>query len=706
MNALKKPLVFVSTLIVVTLLLSWTLFDDFGAASTSSSALLDREKLKDGEITGFLTNDENSPRSSQPPAAEDVLIQRIPGDNSHLLLMAFYSKENYSGKSITIENGFPITLRDDGNGNDKIAGDGLYTAKIPADVGGFRNQAMNLLQKMRSGTYKPIQYFNRQRIVDPNAAEGFEITRFDANEPVSVSGITNALSTDFKPVEASAQTPNSARSTANGAVNTSASLTGLATLTSSSTTLDSIRQNSVFITNLAVVEDPARTWNSCAQTGTVNGPWTFGTLMRQLASKSPTQIATDAQVSDFVKNWLNSWANSQSVNGDAIASRTLVSSTILNPWLTKSQNAGSPSGQLNMKFAPFKLTAITNRFDLRNGTAFGVTGSPCGEGRFVFCLISSNCSGPLQMTVIFEYRINKPNTCQDLHAWAQQWVDLKKLNFGSSQYNQALQNITNQFTLSGTNTAKINQSSLAQVRTNEVVLSPSPQTWELREFTLVNVTTGHGKHQVTTANLRETTVKQVPADKFDVQVVNSDVQRMADFVNQNQSAVNAGTFTVPLSWEGFTFLGGTTHVKGNPTGTPPNVFHWDGTSSANAATFLIDNNARFNFSVQTCSGCHSGETQTAFTQVNPVFFGTEARLSGFLTGVKGTGGAIDFDHDSANLLMSVQDAALRPASNPTIRTFNDIDRRARDLQSFVSTTCGTVLAISSQLLFQPTTMVH
>ena len=95
------------------------------------------------------------------------------------------------------------------------------------------------------------------------------------------------------------------------------------------------------------------------------------------------------------------------------------------------------------------------------------------------------------------------------------------------------------------------------------------------------------------------------------------------------------------------------------------------------------------FSLQTCSGCHAGETQTAFTHINPVFFGNEARLSGFLTGVKGTGGAIDFDHDSTNVLMAVQDAAMRPSTNPTIRSFNDIDRRARDLLSYVSTSCGT-----------------
>src|SRR3954452_4799497 len=80
--------------------------------------------------------------------------------------------------------------------------------------------------------------------------------------------------------------------------------------------LNSIRANCVTITNLAVVEDPTRTWNSCTQTGNVDGSWTFKTIMKQLASKDPAHIATDAQISDFVKNWLSNWASDQVINGD------------------------------------------------------------------------------------------------------------------------------------------------------------------------------------------------------------------------------------------------------------------------------------------------------------------------------------------------------------------------------------------------------
>src|SRR4051794_36799671 len=284
MKTLKRPLVLVSTLIFCSLLLSWKYFDD-DATSISSSYSNNKEQLTDAELIAWMADTAGGDDEDQPPPAEDVLVQRIPGDNNHLLLMAYYSKENYSNPSFTIENGFTITLRDDGKGDDKTAGDGLYTAKIPADVQAFRKQAVSMLQQMKAYGYKPIGFMNRQRIIDPNATEGFDVEKFDAHEPVSVSGLNDALSEDLS---SSSAAVSSAASTSVTAAS--------ATATAKPTLFDSLKKNSILITNLAVVEDTARTWNFCAQKGTVNGAWTFGALMRQLASKSPTTIATDAQL--------------------------------------------------------------------------------------------------------------------------------------------------------------------------------------------------------------------------------------------------------------------------------------------------------------------------------------------------------------------------------------------------------------------------
>jgi hypothetical protein len=417
--------------------------------------------------------------------------------------------------------------------------------------------------------------------------------------------------------------------------------------------------------------------------------------MRQLASPNPLNIASDSLVSAFVKNWLNTWTVQQIVNGDTVPARTRVNTQILDPWLTKSLNGGAPPGQLDMRFAPFKLTAITNRFDLRNGKVNGIKGSPCGEGRFVFCLINSSCVTAANMTVIFEYGINKPGTCEGRKAWATQWANLKGIKLGSSQYNQALQAITDQFSLCGTDSSKPHLSSLDQVRTNEVTLSNNPARWELKEFHLDNL-----------GNLTQTTVAQNPADKYNTQIANSEVQRMVDYVNQNTNAINAGKHTVPVTWEGFPFLGASAHINGFPTGEPPNVYHWDGTDSTNLSTFITNNTSRFFFSENTCAGCHAGETQTGFTHVDTAFFGTEAGLSGFLTGKAGSGGAIDFDNNPNNDSMAIKDPALRPSGNPAIKILNDIRRRAEDLQKATRTACGSALSISSELMFQPLNMVH
>ena len=99
---------------------------------------------------------------------------------------------------------------------------------------------------------------------------------------------------------------------------------------------------------------------------------------------------------------------------------------------------------------------------------------------------------------------------------------------------------------------------------------------------------------------------------------------------------------MPLTWQGFPFLGGaaklivpSTGQVAFPTGQPPAAFHWDGTDSTNRSAFIKNNIARFNFSLITCWGCHGGETQTGFTHIDPVFYGKEATLSGFLTGRAG-----------------------------------------------------------------------
>ena len=86
----------------------------------------------------------------------------------------------------------------------------------------------------------------------------------------------------------------------------------------------------------------------------------------------------------------------------------------------------------------------------------------------------------------------------------------------------------------------------------------------------------------------------------------------------------------------------------------------------------LDNSAltceRHTLSVNTCNGCHAGETQTrTFVHIDPSTtpLSAPATLSGFLTGI------------------TVPD----PATGAPSRTFNDLKRRAKDLRGLVSSTC-------------------
>ena len=326
----------------------------------------------------------NVAKPKKIPPADDVMIQRIPGDNLHLLVMAVYTYAAYHESFVrTNYSGEDIILRDDGTGDDKVAGDGIYTAKIFTDVKEFRKQAVAMLKETIKNNWEPQfvdREFNASKACDLNP---FSESRFDNNEAVSISNLAIG---DTK-------------------------------------LIDKVRQNSIFLTDLSVVEDPTRTWNFCTQTGNIDGAWTFKTLMKNLATQTPSQPASDQTISDFVKNWLNSWSIQKIINSDTVAARTLVHQKILDPWLNKSKAAGNPQGFLDMRFAPFKLTAILNRFDLRERAS----GIPAGEGRLIFCLINSNCTAAENFTLIFEYGINKPEVCDSLRNWATQWYNLKDL---------------------------------------------------------------------------------------------------------------------------------------------------------------------------------------------------------------------------------------------------------------------------------------
>lgn len=362
----------------------------------------------------------------------------------------------------------------------------------------------------------------------------------------------------------------------------------------------------LMIIDRRVVDDLHRTTFDPGSSDPRNGAWTFKRLMENLAPS-----AQDAPA--MVEAMLATFDAPQTINSFTVARRPGMQAQILASW------PRTPDGRLDLSQAPLRLQAIVNRFDLRN-----LARGDAGEGRFVFAFDDANAL-PLQATMIFEYKL-PASTDEDVLGWAQSFHALGALPFGES-YNAALQAITDRFTGRGVRPGHPNGSAINSVRTNEIDLGDNG-VWELRQFGLSAVT---GR------------LEPQPVDlTTDASFNNS--ATLASYINANQAAILAETHVVAPVFDGQPFQGGA-------------IFN-DLTTWFAPGT---DPSARHHFAVNTCNGCHSSqETGTLFLQISPRQPGTEATLSGFLTGT----------------------TLADPVTGQT-RAFDDLGRRKTDLESIV-----------------------
>ncbi|GEN05875.1 hypothetical protein SAMN05443572_1021005 [Myxococcus fulvus] len=367
-------------------------------------------------------------------------------------------------------------------------------------------------------------------------------------------------------------------------------------------------ENELLITALPVVEDPVRTVNG--------GAWTFGTLMRRMnGGQNP---------SEMIRTWLKTWETNQVIAGMPVAGRPSMLPDVLTPWETRS---GGPSAPLDFNTAPFRLLAIVNRIDLRS------EGTHSGEGRFVFG-VTTPSGLDLPFTVILEYMLPGDGP-EDIQRWARDWHELGSLPLGSPLYNAKLQALTDRFTEPFVAQGRFMGSAIHQVRTNENALNP---LWELREFHFGP----NGLVPSPVALTPELSLNNSP--------------RLASFVQENTAAILAGTHEVPSLYQGQAFVAGSAMTPFGLTWSVPGA----------------DPEVRHRFSLNTCNGCHAGETQTPFLHVFPRSAGAPAFLSPFLV-------------------------SAQPVPDPltgTPRVFNDLGRRDDDLETLV---CGAPQALAPSL---------
>ena len=659
------------------------------------------------------------------------------------LVRAEIAAERLDEDPILVINGEEVRFNDSGNNGDSRAGDGIYSALIPLNLGNLFSE-----QFLQGGKI-PVEQIVRE-LVNAPMFKGRAVARDDAQirhllrlqedrNLVERVRILNELSPRIKDMTIGQLVERlriDSRVTPLVKVQPRSDLTSLVSVVDVPIEAFTpilpnqiLASNSLMITDVRVLEDPTRTFDICkpvASRGNPKGVWTFGYIMRQLS------VGSGLTPELFATEWLKKWLTTQTVNQFPISARTANYNNIMSAWQTASLS--SPTRRLDVDYFPARLMAIVNRpdigFDLRGnaggyGTAVGIKR---GEARFVFALLNVNgtrgnypipsrCS-TLPHTVIFEY--NTPtNSCQSVKSWQTRWRNLSSLALGSSSYNTALANITTSFTSPTNMTETPNRSWLAQLRTNE---NAFVQPWELREFILDDRgTTFDDRSGATWSNsgrLLPTTVKATPKERpfssTSISTLNGSTFNNTRFLSTFALTVWPFLQTVPLTmpninpWAalrppaipvtslGIHFRSGSSFVRDNALN-----YHWNYPGSNSNAQTKVD---RRMFSLATCNGCHTGETWTNFTHIgepnNMRSIGQEAKISRFLTG-KNTVATLN-PYSFSDLFNSID-----PSGNGVTLQFNDIAQRRSAMQNVLATSCGFRGHVPLELLPSSTfDMIH
>jgi hypothetical protein len=221
---------------------------------------------------------------------------------------------------------------------------------------------------------------------------------------------------------------------------------------------------------------------------------------------------------------------------------------------------------LSLIDAPFVLSAILYRPDLSGG-----------EMRFVFNLINPTDGGAKQFTTIFEFPLEDSR-----EVWSKDFHKLGALPWGNS-FLEALQVLV----------SKLNPRD-ARIRTNDFFLA---FVWDLREFRLG-----------LSGKIELQPLQMTPLLDFNEGTSSQD---LFDWVEKFQTQVGSGNYTLDSKFQTANAF------------APNEGFKW-------LASTNLPESLRHTFSLHTCNGCHTGETLTRFTHIEPRARLGASRTSDFL----------------------------------------------------------------------------
>ncbi len=287
-------------------------------------------------------------------------------------------------------------------------------------------------------------------------------------------------------------------------------------------------------------------------------------------------LAKSADPAPFVERWLTQIAETQTIGGEVATARPGAKDFL-------SLAPRRKDGHLDLVQLGFQVTSLSNRIDLAGP-------HDCGEARVTYALGGGVTDRRHRMTIIVE--LGQPDDGAHCMAVAKKWIALSSLT--GNDLVAAARAIYAPLLVP----AHVNQ-----VRTNEFLVGDqfdpntgAPPPWELREW---RFGADGDLHLANSKQAVDPTAAQ--SDAF------------TTWAQSNQAGILSGAAIVPDQ-----FLAVTSSENGSRISVQP----WGGVGHADIENALNKN---------ACAGCHTTETNSAFTHVAERWQGTgRAEISEFL----------------------------------------------------------------------------
>ncbi len=523
--------------------------------------------------------------------------------------------------------GQTLWLRDDGRDGDALAGDGRFTGRSTMDLRGLRDRITLEESLYRAGKFDRVPVWKDRELVG-----------YERRAPISRRDFEACLAVPIKPLPFGPPGP------------TNLGFEDLTTAVNQTLFIANIPELGLYNTALF---DLSRVYIPCSGEGNGDGVWSFGHVMRQMAGGGSAEDFTEAWLKLYTADQTSGATNGFTVEAVGQAQQ------FIDDWKT----AGG--GVLNLDKPPFRLMAIVPRVDLRSGPSNPYGGSPHdgGEMRLIFGAVQPlNPCQNMDFSVIVEYGVPM-DTCTEIKAWAQAWRALSEIDMWDDPeaYSVALEALTLQITEAGAEPGNPNGSALNQLRSNELDLG-SGNAWRIREY-----------HHA--GFLEQATTAATPDKKFR-NGLPTDFRVFDALISSPLIPGAPLTMIDPTTNSPVPFLGAEALVA-FPNGPPA----WGSVTELDFSQAALSDQ-RQRRAMQTCSGCHGGETHTAQAHMfNPA----NDDVSPFLIGTNDLGGPV-----------SVVDPVAPPGTpGSKTRSFFDLQRRQNDMNAAANQACLISVAAES-----------